>query len=206
MKKFLKRILAAAGIFAPLKSFYRRIFPFQTPAWKWPSETSKCRERLASYCTGYGADLGFGGDPIVAHAIRVDLPSPYTSVGAFPVQLGGAAEDLHWFRDGALDFIYSSHLLEDYENTTEVLAEWLRVIKPGGLLLIYCPDEQRFREHCRSTGQPYNSNHKLEHFSLDYVKHCLTKLEELDIVHELPRAEIYSWDLVVRRRGGPSQN
>jgi hypothetical protein len=44
------------------------------------SETSKCRERLAPFCIGYGADLGFGGDPISDGVVRVDYPNPYRSV------------------------------------------------------------------------------------------------------------------------------
>jgi hypothetical protein len=81
--------------------------------WKWPSETSKCRNRLAPFCKGYGLDVGFGGDTITFHAIRVDLPTPYTKVGQSPVQLGGGAGRLISFRDECLNFTYSSHLLED---------------------------------------------------------------------------------------------
>jgi len=43
----------------------------------YPSETSKCRARLTPYCAGYGLDVGCGGDPIVGHALRMDLPTPY---------------------------------------------------------------------------------------------------------------------------------
>ena len=125
----------------------------------WQSETSKCRARLAPYCTGCGVDLGPGGDPITPHAIRVDLPHPYSHVGTLPVQLSGKAENLYWFRDGVLDFVYSSHLLEDYPDTEAVLREWLRVLKPLGNLIIFCPDEQVYRKHCDATGQPYNTHH-----------------------------------------------
>lgn len=163
------------------------------------SETSKCRARLAPFCQGAGLDIGPGGDPIVPAAIRVDLPTPYSSVGSLPVQLPGDATNLLWFKDGTLDYVYSSHVLEDFVDTTALLREWLRVLKPGGFLVIYCPDERRFRAHCAATGQPYNPAHKLAHFSLDWVKQSLAQLGETDFVHELPNAEIYSWDLVVRR-------
>lgn len=29
------------------------------------------------------------------------------------------------------------------------MLEWLRVLKVGGRLVIYCPDEQIYAEHCR---------------------------------------------------------
>jgi SAM-dependent methyltransferase len=163
------------------------------------SETSKCRSRMAPYCTGYGLDMGFGGDPITLSAIRMDFPTPYASVGNFPVQLGGKAEDLYWFKDGVLDFVYSSHLLEDFFDTKGVLKEWIRVLKPGGRLLIFCPDEQRFRKHCAETGQPYNTNHVHEFFSLESVKNTLAELGMTKIIYEKDNVDIYSWDLVCEK-------
>ena len=164
------------------------------------SETSKCRERLAPFCTGNGIDIGPGGDPITASAVRVDLPQPYTNVGNLPVQLAGDATNLHWFRDGVLDFVYSSHVLEDFVETADVLSEWLRGLKPGGHLIIYCPDEQRFRAHCKNTGQPYNTAHKLENFSLEHVLACLEAVDRGgNLVQKCEVSEIYSWDLVWSR-------
>src|SRR5258708_29036296 len=93
---------------------------FRISAGPYPSETSKCRNRLAQFCTGYGLDLGFGGDPITDTAIRVDQIYPYSNVGSFPVQLGGDARRLVWFNDEVLDFVYSSHLLEDFVDTKDV--------------------------------------------------------------------------------------
>lgn len=167
---------------------------------RYPSETSKCRARLAPFCTGYGLDLGFGGDPISAAAIRVDMPQPYTQLGQSPVQLGGDARDLRWFRDGTLDFIFSSHLLEDFEDTAEVLREWLRVLRPGGRLVLFCPDEQRFRAYCRATGHPYNPHHKQEHFSLAFVQEVLRGLGQDRFIHAVPLIDHYSWELVCEKR------
>jgi predicted SAM-dependent methyltransferase len=169
-----------------------------TPIWK--SETSKCRERLARHCTGCGVDLGPGGDPIVPHAIRVDLAEPYSHVGDLPVQLSGWAEDLHWFKDGVLDFVYSSHLLEDYRDTERVLREWLRVLKSGGYLVLYCPDEQVYREHCAATGQDYNQQHIHANFSLEFVKRILDRICMTEVVYEMPLIDVYSWDLVCRKK------
>ncbi len=165
----------------------------------YPSETSKCRARLAPFCVGFGVDLGFGGDPINISAVRIDNPSPYANTGAAPVQLGGDAGKLHWFQDGVLDYIYSSHLLEDFIDTEAVLREWLRVLKPGGRLIIFCPDEQVYRAHCRKTGQMYNENHKHADFSLAKVKGMLERIGHVRTIHELPLVDIYSWDLVVEK-------
>ena len=187
---------------ALLKRIARKILGW--PASRYASETSKCRTRLAPFCAGYGLDLGFGGDPISAQAIRVDHPQPYADTGSAPVQLGGDATKLHWFHDGVLDYIYSSHLLEDFPETESVLREWLRVLKPGGNLIIFCPDEKIYREHCSKTGQIYNPNHKHADFSLLKVKRILTLIGGLKFIHENPLVDIYSWELVAQKQ--PTQN
>jgi predicted SAM-dependent methyltransferase len=164
------------------------------------SETSKCRARLAPYCTGYGIDLGFGGDPITPAAIRMDMIKPYADyLGIHPVQLGGDVTDLHWFRDGVLDYVYSSHVLEDFVEIEPVLREWLRVLKPGGRLIIYCPDEQIYRKYCADTSHPYNTHHIHADFSLSFVQRALTRIGGTRELLASPHVEIYSWEIVVEK-------
>jgi predicted SAM-dependent methyltransferase len=164
------------------------------------SETSFARSRLAHYCSGYGLDLGFGGDKIAPHAIGVDMPQPYTRVGDDPVQLGGDARNLYWFRDGVLDFVYSSHLLEDFEDTVEIMREWVRVLKPGGHLVLYLPDERTYRAYCQKTGHPYNQNHKLDCFGPDHVLNCAQEIGQLEIVHVSGIVNHYSFEVVFRKK------
>lgn len=163
------------------------------------SETSKCRERLIKFCQGNGVDLGFGGDSISKAAVRIDFLNPYSDTRGEPVQLSGDCNKLEWFKNGVLDYVYSSHLLEDFEDTEAVLSEWLRVIKPGGLLVLFCPDEQVYRLHCQKTGQYYNTQHKHADFSLEKVKNILKKLRQSQIVHEKSLIDIYSWELVIKK-------
>jgi glycosyltransferase involved in cell wall biosynthesis/predicted SAM-dependent methyltransferase len=164
------------------------------------SETSNCRDRLIKYCQGYGLDIGYGGDPITPSAITVDLPIPYTNVGNHPLNLGGDARSLYWFNSNVLDYVFSSHLLEDFEDTEGVLREWIRVLKVGGYLILFCPDEQIYREHCRKTGQDYNLAHKISNFGLAYIKEILLdKFPNMEIVHENPLVDVYSFELVAKK-------
>jgi predicted SAM-dependent methyltransferase len=163
------------------------------------SETSKCRERLAPFCLGYGVDLGFGGDPITERAIRIDKPRPYARTGSYEVQLGGDATRLHWFNDAVLDYVYSSHLLEDFVDTKVILVEWLRVLRPGGRLVLFCPDEEIYRNHCSTTGQGYNEHHKIADFSLAKIKKILGDIGGTRILHENPLIDGYSWELVAEK-------
>ena len=145
------------------------------------SETSKFRHLFLKYLKGSGIDIGFGGDPIVPTAITIDLLKPYAKTGNVPQHLNGDGRDLRWFKEGVLDYVYSSHLLEDFENTKEVLQEWIRVLKPKGYLILLLPDEQRFRKYCKKTGMPYNKEHKYEDFSLGKVKKIVKSLGMLVI-------------------------
>lgn len=167
------------------------------------SETSKCRKRLARFCVGNGIDVGYGGDPIVPAAITIDLPNPYTRLGDHPLNLGGDARDLHWFKDGVLDYVFSSHLLEDFKEaeTPKVLLEWFRVLKTRGYLVLYCPDEPVYRAHCEKTSQSYNRAHKISRFGLDYVKEVLERVlpGHYKVIHENPLIDDYSFELVIRK-------
>ena len=142
------------------------------------SETSTCKSHFAPFCKGNGADLGFGDDPINETAICIDraegaegrAPGPYLH----PTHYVGDVRHLP-FRNGVLDYVFSSHVLEDFpeRETWPVLLEWLRVIKPGGYLCLFLPDQPTYAAHCAARGVEPNRAHKVSHFGLDYVKRCL---------------------------------
>lgn len=128
------------------------------------SETSKARERLLGFCIGNGLDIGHGGDKIVPNAIGIDMPTMYTNVGNDVSQLRGDGTNLYWFKDGVLDFVYSSHLLEDFIETEAVLIEWCRVLKTMGRLILLLPDQQMYKNYSA------NEYHKYPDFGPDFVK------------------------------------
>ncbi len=129
------------------------------------SETSKHRHQVIAYCQGNGLELGSAGDPIRAEAIQVELPNNYCPFfdNKYPPQLRGDATKLHWFKDEVLDYVYSSHLIEDFtaEQQKTIIQEWLRVIKPGGHLVILAPEKNRWKA-ALDRKQPPNLAHKHE--------------------------------------------
>src|SRR3990167_3043782 len=130
------------------------------------TETSQYRHLVREFCFGNGVDVGSGGiDPVVPWAIQVELPSEeFTKYNQRPlpetVEWKGSGLDLP-FKDGTLDFCYSSHLLEDFADWNPALREWWRVLKIGGYLVILIPDKTRWAEALRR-GQPPNCSHAKE--------------------------------------------
>ena len=181
--------------------FARHGFKIVSTCRDYPSETSKCRDRLAPFCIGFGLDLGFGGDPINESAIRVDMPKPYARTGSYSVQLGGDATRLVWFADGVLDYIYSSHLLEDFVDTRSVLVEWLRVLKPGGRLVIFCPDQVAYEAYNLREGHPeqMNPHHVHADFSLSKVRDIMADIGGAKELHAIDLVNEYSWELVMEK-------
>jgi len=169
------------------------------------SETSRGRHRLVKYCEGMGLDLGYGGDPIIPSAITLDLDwegkgsslSPHA-----PQNLVGDARNLYWFKDDVFDYVYSSHLLEDfvYAEQIKVLEEWLRVIKVGGYLVLYLPDEQTYRRHCEKLCKPKNADHKNEDFSLhSLLWKVICYVKNAEVVISIDLCEDYSFYIVLRK-------
>jgi predicted SAM-dependent methyltransferase len=166
------------------------------------SETAMCRERLAPFCQGLGLDMGFGGSAITPEALTFDKQTPYTNVGGDRQIFRGHCRDLSFICDGVLDYVYSSHLLEDftYGDVVNILKEWSRVLRSGGLIVTYCPDQAIYARHCRLTGQPYNQAHVEHDFSLGTFKErVLPHIGQFEVVHENPLVEVYSWELVIRK-------
>ena len=59
-----------------------------------------------------------------------------------------SVDDLTRFKDGEVDLIYASHLLEHFprNQTDGVLKEWYRVLKPSGILRVAVPDFEKLIE------------------------------------------------------------
>jgi predicted SAM-dependent methyltransferase len=81
---------------------------------------------------------------------HVDHPR-FVNVDGFPfphVQYVRPVDDLSPFADGSAGLVYASHCLEHFPRATvpRVLAEWRRVLRPGGILRLSVPDFDRILE------------------------------------------------------------
>lgn len=109
-------------------------------------------QAMAHFIKGLGMDIGCGTNRLSSSILTTDW-YPHTDT------------DLIWncapdpepnkpryfvpypFREDRFDFIFASHVLEDFhpDIIQHVFDEWLRMIKPGGVLIILVPDMENGR-------------------------------------------------------------
>lgn len=127
------------------------------------SETNQYRHETLPYCTGNGIDLGSGGDPVkVDGCISCDIGGHLKAdVGGIVNLYADARQMKDVFFDEIFDFVYSSHLLEDFalEKWSYILFSWMRLIKPGGHLILLVPDHKLYRA---IAGDGWNRSHQHE--------------------------------------------
>jgi SAM-dependent methyltransferase len=112
--------------------------------------------RFASrYFRGNGIDVGAGNDGL---SLFVEFFPQILRVTSYDTRHGDA-QTLANVPSAAFDFLYSSHCLAYLRDANEALHHWLRVVKPGGYLVVQVPDEDLYEK-----GQwpsRYSSDHKL---------------------------------------------
>lgn len=160
------------------------------------SETQVARPYLEKYCTGCGLDLGCGDDLIVPWAIGIDK----RQLGKTNI-VGDVSDLQQWFQVSSMDFVFSSHCLEDFTDTCAILKNWLSVLKHSGLLVLFLPDQQKYLEHCAKHNTLPNGDHKHADFSLDYVMLCLNQIgyNNSNVEYYAENLGIYSFALVIRK-------
>lgn len=111
------------------------------------NEAAKIRWEIVPYTRGKGLDLGCGPFKAFGHFRGIDsnvderlFGIPATSAD-FIIPTCEVLDD---FASCSQDFVFSSHLLEHIEKWENALKEWWRVLKPGGHLLLYLPDEDEY--------------------------------------------------------------
>lgn len=128
---------------------------------KGPSETSKVRHWVLPYCTGKGCDVGFGGDKIMkVNCDGIDFAQPYTYTGKDKVDIScDVINNEIPVPDNTYDYVYTSHLIEDFVDTKDALKKFIRILKNGGNLILVFPDQPKYEVYCKEMGVPMNPYH-----------------------------------------------
>jgi hypothetical protein len=99
---------------------------------------------------GIGTEIGAGASPVPGVTPPPIYLDCFKSFGADPnrADFYGHACALP-FHDHALDYVIASHVLEHVANPVAALAEWYRVLRPGGIIYLVVPDRRATWEHMR---------------------------------------------------------
>jgi SAM-dependent methyltransferase len=114
-----------------------------------------------------GYSGGNGAVPITENAIGIDQGYP----GYDGVHLP--------FTDASQDTVYSSHCLEHLPNPHAALAEWFRVVRVGGHLIIAVPHQQLYEKKMMMPSR----------YSNEHLKFYMPSTLLLDIERALPFGE-----------------
>lgn len=145
-------------------------------------EQDKIAAVAVRYLQGRALDLGCGTRKVWPSLIGVDNGGTFGGYTAADVKAN--IDDLSMFGDGTMDAVFSSHALEDFprEDVPRVLAEWARVLKVGGYLVLYVPSANLYPK----VGEPgANPHHRWDIYPGDIE----SVLREMDCGWELVESE-----------------
>lgn len=147
-------------------------------------ETSKSRKYWndleKSVLTGRGIDIGCGRDPVMPDARRFDKEH-------------GDANAVSRYVQEQFDYVYSSHCLEHMNDPCSTILDWWKLVKPGGHLFLFVPDEDLYEQGV------FPSRFALDHkatFTISKAKSWSPKsINVLELAKNLPGGQIISLEL-----------
>lgn len=134
---------------------------------------------IRRYFVGDGLDIGGKPDPLALYREFFPL---LRSVRTWDWE-DGDAQFLEGIENASLDFIHSSHCLEHLVDPREGLRHWLRVLRPGGHLVVTVPDEDLYEQGVFPSG--FNRDHKWTFTLFKQRSWSERSLNLLDLVREL---------------------
>ncbi len=169
------------------------------------TESEKVFRRILHLIEGKTVvDLGCGIKKIAPWAIGVDdeSESKVFRESYVKARVDPASRELSsHFEPESFDVVFSSHTLEHIRNPIlDTLRYWASFVKPGGRLVLYLPDEDRYR-YDQNNPQAKNPGHA--HLLTPVVfRMLLAQLEELSVeaFEEDPQIfDHYSFLVVLRK-------
>lgn len=164
------------------------------------TETALVQKHLEQELAGgVVLDLGCGGQKFDERAVGVDLrPSGELGVGAnvwhpSKAEVSCDVTELTPFQDCQVDAVVAKHLLEHIMDIPKAVREWRRVLKPGGKMVIVCPDYR----YCEAISCDPSHVHAL---TPDTTKSWIDTIGGLDVVAAEDVRPGYSFCLVAVKR------
>jgi SAM-dependent methyltransferase len=131
------------------------------------------------YFVGEGVDIGGKPDPL---ALYRELFCRMGCVRTWDWE-DGDAQVMNGVADNQFDFVHSSHCLEHLVDPREGLRAWLRVVKPGGHLVITVPDEDLYEQGVFPS--TFNRDHKWTFTIFKTLSWSDKSINVIDLIQDL---------------------
>jgi ADP-heptose:LPS heptosyltransferase/predicted SAM-dependent methyltransferase len=167
-------------------------------------ESAKIAHIAVPYLQGKGLDIGCGPNKVWPSAIGIDSLKDYGGQRLQSVDVVCNAENLEFFSDSSMDYVYSSHFLEHTHDYKSALKEWWRVIKNGGYLVLYLP-HKKFYPNMGTPGS--NPDHKFDFMPEDIIE-AMKEIGSWELVENEDRSRWneYSFFQVYKKKGGKGRH
>lgn len=158
---------------------------------------------VREFLVGQGLDMGCGSCPLlgVEDCYYIDIsPQPLCEIQV-PEGRFIQADAVRYRHPELVDFIFSSHMVEDLGSESEIVAcinGWAEMIRPGGHLILLLPDMQGGRYPTVAEGG--NVSHRVD-VGREFILGMQGKLNGLELVQldTVPHDQNCSIDAVFRR-------
>lgn len=150
-----------------------------------------------------GWDIGCGTKRIDEMIPSIDEQPEYKYAHALILW---DCHDLDFLADEKMDFLFSSHVLEDFPDVPVVFHNWWKKLKPNGLMLLLLPDMQggRYKKCGEAGGNPSHRTDMGKQFMHDMLEDMREKgILKYEILQEdtIPHTESSSIDFVIKKLG-----
>lgn len=164
---------------------------------------------IHKYLKGHGIDVGCGTNRLSNKILSIDqqpnkkyahadiVHDCYNLDIKKPKEFNG---HLFTFENNTLDFVFSSHCLEDFNEIPPVFMNWWKKIKPNGYMILLLPDMEnnRYPKVGDSKGNPAHKTN----VGKNYITNMLKSLKiEYEIIQcdTLPHDKTCTIDFVIQK-------
>uniref|UniRef100_A0A6H1ZKH8 Putative methyltransferase n=1 Tax=viral metagenome TaxID=1070528 RepID=A0A6H1ZKH8_9ZZZZ len=131
------------------------------------------------YFKGNGIDIGGKSDPL---SLYIELFPLVKSIRTWDIE-DGDAQFMSSVESETYDFVHSSHCLEHLNDPLEGIQNWLRILKPGGYLIITVPDEDLYEQG--KFPSTFNKDHKWTFTVYKYSSWSTKSINIIDMLKDL---------------------
>ena len=164
------------------------------------------------YCIGHGLEIGGAAhNPFGLNTLNVDLTDSMETVfkqeeirccgKALPVDIVANGDSIP-LPDGSQDFIVSSHVFEHFPNPIKALLEWDRLLKPGGVIFMIVPHQERtfdrdnYRTPLQHLIEDYKRGETESHENPTGHDHCWITKDIVELVEWIRKNLDIHWEVL----------